>query len=199
MTMEDGAMLVALGEIMVVLLALIGVGVAGCVLYLVRIRDQMDEILKEFSERHQITQLRDMIGGTPREPVDLFKLFKHIQKSREVEWDKPPQDVEVVVGQNDIMGSMKALCEKYYLDAFTIATDDGLVVASSMDDAAADAAKYSHAFTAGTLPDDPQVMLFGVRHKGSPLVGIIRTDRNIPEKWVESMENDAVSILKRWL
>ncbi len=97
------------------------------------------------------------------------------------------------------MGSMKALCEKYYLSAFTIATDDGLVVASSMVDAAADAAKYSHAFTSGALPDDPQVMLFGVRHKGSPLVGIIRTDQNIPEKWVESMQSDSVSILKRWL
>jgi hypothetical protein len=140
-----------------------------------------------------------MIGGTPREPVDLFKLFKHIQRSREVEWDKPPQNIEVVSGRSDIMESMKALCEKYYLDAFTIATDDGLVVASTMEDAAADAAKYSHAFTTGTLPDDPQVMLFGVRHKGSPLVGIIRTDRNIPERWVESMENDAVSVLKRWL
>ena len=42
MTMEDGAMLVALGEIMVVLLALIGVGVSGCVLNLVRIRDRWE-------------------------------------------------------------------------------------------------------------------------------------------------------------
>jgi len=199
MTMEDGAMLVALGEITVVLLALIGVGVAGCALYLVRIRDRIDQIQKDSSERHQITQLRDMIGEVPRESVDLFKLFKHIQKSREVEWEKPPQDIDVVAGRSDIVDSMKALCEKYYLNAFTIATDDGLVVSSSMEDAAADAAKYSYDFARGNLPDDPQVMLFGVRHKGSALVGVIRTDHNIPEKWVESMERDAVAILKRWL
>ncbi|MDK2975203.1 MAG: hypothetical protein PWP08_1574 [Methanofollis sp.] len=199
MTMEDGVMLVALGEIMVVLLALIGVGVAGCVLYLAIIRGQIDEMLKELSEQHRIARLQDMVGGAPGGPVDLFKLFKHIQKSRELEWEKPPQDVDVVAGRNDIMDSMKTLCEKYYLNAFTIATDDGLVVASSMEDAAADAATYSHAFATGDLPDDPQVMLFGVRHKGSALVGIIRTDHNIPETWVEFMERDAVSILKRWL
>lgn len=192
-------MLVALGEIMVVLLALIGVGVAGCVLYLVRIGDRIDRLQKELADRRQAAQLHAMVGKADLAAVDVFKLFKHIQKSREMEWEKPPLDIDVVSGRSDIMDSMKALCDKYYLSAFTIATDDGLVVASSQDDAAADAAKYSYEFVQGTLPDDPQVMLFGIRHKGSALVGVIRTDHNIPDKWVEAMESDAVSILKQWL
>lgn len=192
-------MVIAFGQIIVVLLALIGLGVAGCALYLVRIRDQLAAIQKDSQERQQNARLRDIIGGTGQKPVDMFGLFKHIQRSREVEWEKPPRDLSLFDGRTDIVGSMQAMCEKYYLDAFTIATDDGLVVASSEDDASADAAKYSYLFTEGELPDDPQVMLFGIQHKGSNLVGILRTEHNIPEAWVKDMEKDAVSVLKKWL
>ncbi|TAJ44907.1 hypothetical protein [Methanofollis fontis] len=197
--MEDGAMLVALGEIGVVILALIGVGVAGCMLYLIRIREQLDAIRKEGQERQQAAQLRSMIGGPAQAPVDMFRLFKHIERTRQVELDKPPKKIELITGRSNILESMNALCEKYYLDAFTVATDDGLLVASSEEDATDDAARYSHVFASGNLPDDPQVMLFGIRHKGSDMVGIIRTKHNIPENWVQGMEDDVVSILKQWL
>ncbi|WP_342678609.1 hypothetical protein [Methanofollis sp. UBA420] len=197
--MDDGTTFIALGQIIVVLLALIGMGVAGCVLYLVRVQDQLAAIRKDSQERQQYAQLRNIIGGTAQAPVDMFTLFKHIQRSREVEWEKPPLALSLFDGRTDIAGSMQAMCEKYYLDAFTIATDDGLVVASSEDDASADAAKYSYLFTEGKLPDDPKVMLFGIQHKGSSLVGILRTEHNIPDAWVKDMESDAVSVLRNWL
>jgi hypothetical protein len=197
--MDNGAVFIAFGQIIVVLLALIGLGVAGCVLYLVRVRDQLAAIRKELQENQQNVRLQTIVGGTGQKPVDMFGLFKHIQRSREVEWEKPPRDLSLFDGRTDIVGSMQAMCEKYYLEAFTIATDDGLVVASSEADASADAAKYSYLFTEGQLPDDPKVMLFGIQHKGSDLVGILRTEHNIPDTWVEDMKNDAVSVLKRWL
>ncbi|WP_298665499.1 hypothetical protein [uncultured Methanofollis sp.] len=197
--MDDGTIFIALGQIIVVLLALIGVGVAGCVLYLVRVQEQLVAIRKDSQERQQYTQLRNIVGGTAQTSVDMFQLFKHIQRSREVEWEKPPLNLDLFEGRADIAGSMQAMCEKYYLDAFTVATDDGLVVASSEDDASADAAKYSYLFTEGKLPDDPKVMLFGIQHKGSNLVGILRTEHNIPDAWVKDMESDAVSILRKWL
>jgi hypothetical protein len=198
--MADGATFIALGQIIVVLLALIGLGVAACVLYLVRVQEQLAAIRKDAQERQQYAQLRrNIVGGTVQTPVDMFKLFKHIQRSREVEWEKPPLEISLFDGRTDIVGSLQAMCEKYYLSAFTIATDDGLVVASSEDDASADAAKYSYLFTEGKLPDDPKVMLFGIQHKGSNLVGILRTEHNLPEAWVKDMESDAVSILRKWL
>ncbi|MDD3621715.1 MAG: hypothetical protein PHQ81_04850 [Methanofollis sp.] len=201
--MDDGMMLVVLGEIIVVLLTLIGVGIAGCVLQLIRVRGLLEEVRADTLETQQAGRLREMVGGTAVQgPVDMFKLFKHIQRSREVEWENPPRETELIEGKADIMGSMKALCEKYYLEAFTISTDDGLVVASSggdAGDAISDAAKYSYIFTEGEYPDDPTVMLFGIQHKGSNLVGILRTEHNIPERWVQDMEHDAIAILQRWL
>jgi hypothetical protein len=198
--MDDGATIIGLGQIIVVLLALIGLGVAGCVLYLVRVQDQLAAIRKDAQEKQHYAQLRQsIVGGAAQAPVDMFKLFKHIQLSREVEWGKPPLEIDLFEGRTDIAGSMQAMCEKYYLSAFTIATDDGLVVASSEDDASADAAKYSYLFTEGKLPDDPKVMLFGIQHKGSNLVGILRTEHNLPEAWVKDMESDAVFILRKWL
>jgi hypothetical protein len=198
--MDDGTMLVVLGEIIVVLLTLIGVGIAGCVLQLIRVRGLLEEVRTDTLETQQAGRLREMVGGTATQgPVDMFKLFKHIQRSREVEWEKPPREIELIEGRNDIIGSMNALCEKYYLDSFTISTDDGLVVASSEGDAASDAAKYSYIFSEGGYPDDPTVMLFGIQHKGSNMVGILRTEHNIPDRWVQDMEHDAVAILQRWL
>ncbi|QSZ66845.1 hypothetical protein RJ40_04720 [Methanofollis aquaemaris] len=197
--MDDGTTLVVLGEIIVVLLTLIGVGIAGCVLQMVRVRGLLEEVRTDTQESQQVGRLREMVGGTGRGPVDMFKLFKHIQRSREVEWEKPPRKIELIGGRADILESMKALCEKYYLDAFTISTDDGLVVASSEGDAASDAAKYSYIFSEGGLPDDPTVMLFGIQHKGSSLVGILHTEHNIPDTWVQDMEHDAVEVLRRWL
>lgn len=198
--MDDGTTLVVLGEIIVVLLTLIGVGIAGCVLQLIRVRGLLEEVRTDTLETQQAGRLREMVGGTATQgPVDMFKLFKHIQRSREVEWEKPPREIELIEGRNDIIGSMNALCEKYYLDSFTISTDDGLVVASSEGDAASDAAKYSYIFSEGGYPDDPTVMLFGIQHKGSNMVGILRTEHNIPDRWVQDMEHDAVAILQRWL
>ncbi|QYZ78819.1 hypothetical protein E2N92_04930 [Methanofollis formosanus] len=197
--MDDGTTLVVLGEIIVVLLTLIGVGIAACVLQMVRVRGLLEEVRVDNQERQQAGLLREIVGGTAQAPVDMFKLFKHIQRSREVEWEKPPLEIELIRGRADIMESMKALCEKYYLDAFTISTDDGLVVASSGGDAASDAAKYSYVFSEGRLPDDPTVMLFGIQHKGSSLVGILHTEHNIPETWVQDMEHDAVEVLQQWL
>lgn len=197
--MDSGALYIAFGQIIVVLLALISLGVAGCVLYLVRIRNQLTTIQKDVQEKQQNARLQGLVGGTGQKPVDVFGLFKHIERSREVEWEKSPRDISLFDGRTDIVGSMQAMCEKYYLEAFTIATDDGLVVASSKEDASADAAKYSYLFTEGELPDDPQVMFFGIQHKGSNLVGILRTEHNLPDAWVKDMEKDAVSVLKKWL
>ncbi len=110
-----------------------------------------------------------------------------------------PEGVDLSQGYGSMTESIHALAGKYGLQSFTLATQDGLVVASSSPDSQEDAATYSHLFTKGEKPDDPLFRLFGIRHRGSSLVGIIKAQRTMPESWVKSIEDDVKIILDRWL
>ena len=96
--------------------------------------------------------------------------------------------------------SLRALVEKYSLDQFTIATSDGLVFASSGGESAqTDAARYGELFVNDPLAETPGVALFGFTHKGSTLVGIIRTNLQIPGEISRMIEEDTKDILNWWI
>ena len=100
----------------------------------------------------------------------------------------------------DITQSLGALVSKHSLDRFTIATSDGLVIASSGGgDAGADAAQFSGMFRNDPLLETPGVVMFGLSHKGSELVGIIRADRPVLEETRKKIEKDANDIIHRWI
>lgn len=111
-----------------------------------------------------------------------------------------PKDVGVVEGFADLTESFRALVDKYSLDQFTLATADGLVFASSGGESAqTDAAGYGELFVNEPLVETPGVVLFGFTHKGSDLVGIIRTNLQVPEEISQRIENDTKDILNRWV
>ena len=89
------------------------------------------------------------------------------------------------------------MAEKYSLDSFTIATSDGLVLASSIGDTAQeDAARYGRNYD-GTVPEG--VTLFSVTHKGSELTGIIRSESSNTGEFQKRIENDTKDILNKWI
>jgi hypothetical protein len=111
-----------------------------------------------------------------------------------------PLGMNVLEGCTDITECLDALVRKFSLESFTIATCDGLVFVSSKGDTApADAAKYSEIFCNDPLSETPGVVLFGLNHKGSDLVGIIRTPGEVTESMLQKMENDTKDILNRWI
>jgi hypothetical protein len=111
-----------------------------------------------------------------------------------------PKGVSVIDGMTDVTGSLHALVEKYSLDQFTLATADGLVFASSGGESVqTDAASYGELFVNDPLAETPGVVLFGFTHKGSDLVGIIRTNLQIPEEIARMIENDTKDILNKWI
>jgi hypothetical protein len=117
---------------------------------------------------------------------------------------KPPQmpvppDIDVISGKENIQESFKALCEKYGLDSCTVASKDGLVVVSTLDDAHEEAARYSFAFTRKQEPDDPLLFLFGMVYKGQDLVGVVRMKEPIPGTWKDSIQEEVGAVLARWL
>ena len=111
-----------------------------------------------------------------------------------------PKGINLIDNRNDLTGSLVALADKYSLAEFTIATIDGLIFASSGKDAAhTDAATYSELYKNDPLAKTPGVTLFGLRHKGSELVGIIRTHNTLPDEILQEITADTKVILNWWI
>ena len=109
-------------------------------------------------------------------------------------------EIELLAGRADIAESLLALSEKYSLDQFTIATEDGLVFASSgSKNAQNDAAIYSSLYSEDPGTAIPGVVLFGLVHKSSGLIGIIRTNRPVSERILENIAADTKDILNWWI
>ncbi|MDO9326910.1 MAG: hypothetical protein Q7T80_18325 [Methanoregula sp.] len=111
-----------------------------------------------------------------------------------------PKDIDLTTTCNNLNESLIALLRKYSLDNFTIATADGLIFGSTQGNAAwNDAATYSELFKNNSLAETPGVALFGLTHKGSELIGIIRTKTPLPESSVHQITADAKVILNHWV
>ena len=110
-----------------------------------------------------------------------------------------PLEIDLIKGRRDIQESMQAFCEKYGLDSFTLATGDGLVIASSLSHPDEKAAQYSYLFSNGIEPKNPGVRLFGFDFNDEQVVGIVRAGGLIPSGYIEAMKGEAVNVLTWWL
>ncbi|HVP95014.1 MAG TPA: hypothetical protein VMS89_07580 [Methanoregulaceae archaeon] len=97
--------------------------------------------------------------------------------------------------QGDISKNMQAFIEKYHLDSFTLSSDDGLVIASTSTEGQRDAANYSQSFRAGQQSPEPGTMVFGMNHRGSTIIGIIKSGYEIAGPVFADIEADANNIL----
>ena len=110
------------------------------------------------------------------------------------------KEIDIFHGKRDITQSLLALVEKYSLDTFTIATSDGLVFASSGgDDANTNAATYSMMTLQDPRSDTTTVLVQGLTHKDSALVGIIRTQNPVSEEILTRITQDTQAILNWWV
>lgn len=111
-----------------------------------------------------------------------------------------PKDVDFTTTCNNLTECLVALLERYTLESFTIATADGLIFGSTSGDAARnDAAIYSEQFKKNPLTETPGIILFGLNHKGSELIGIIRTNIPLPESTILQIGADTKVILNHWV
>jgi len=100
----------------------------------------------------------------------------------------------------DIVTSLQEVCRKYGLFELTLATDDGLVIATSAGrDVEFDAVHYSQVVQLMTTPSEPDVSLFELNYKASNLIGIIRANRHIHPILREKIRDDTKVILQWWL
>jgi hypothetical protein len=111
-----------------------------------------------------------------------------------------PAEVELLVDRKNLTESLQAVAEKYALTEITLATDDGLVLATSAHrDVQQDAVRYSQIARHQAPPDEPDVSLFELMHRESRLIGIIRSPRELPQNWKRQIRDDTKVILQWWL
>jgi hypothetical protein len=169
---------------------------AAVVFYLIRTRRAKSRPVTEKSpSSHQ--HLAYQPDAKPVSPV-LKTAMPHTARKPGV--FPPVKTTGIVEGMTDISGSLRALVDKYSLDEFTIATSDGLVFASSGGESAQeDAAHFGGQYRANPDAIIPGVTLFGFTHKGSDLIGIIRTSLPIPADVRRMIEQDTQEILNWWI
>ena len=115
----------------------------------------------------------------------------------------PParKEISLTKGRADITDSINALVEKYRLDHFTIATEDGLVFAAGgSGDAASDAARFGGA-TDDAVQDraNDRPALAKTTHRGSRLILIIRSPVPLVETEMTGIVEDTKVILNWWI
>lgn len=90
----------------------------------------------------------------------------------------------------DISENIHVILDKYNLQRLTIATDDGLVVASSDAGAEHEAATLSHIFRSWGGSDIYTLTVFGIPHGTATLVGIVKRAGVLSETDLKGIETD---------
>ena len=111
-----------------------------------------------------------------------------------------PKGIDCITGRANLSESLVALAEKYSMDEITLATADGLLLASSRPTPSADAvARYAGMFAENVQPRPPGITLFGLEHKGSFLVGIAKAGDLPVQAREPDLIRDTKDILNRWI
>jgi hypothetical protein len=111
-----------------------------------------------------------------------------------------PKNISCLVGKTSLTESLQTLAEKYSFDEFTIVTADGLLLGSSRNRIpAADAATYSELFFRKQSGEMPGVVLFGLAHKDSTLIGVIRSKNPMTRETELKVTNETKDILNWWI
>lgn len=94
---------------------------------------------------------------------------------------------------------LRALRVVHQLEEITVSTIDGLLVASTKEDADEDAAIYSQLFVGGITPRERGVRLLQVQHGSERLVCMLKGGGYIPEERAEAVKREIMKLLKHWL
>jgi len=163
---------------------------------------------KKIYKKKQFSASKPKIADYPNQlpnfkpEINLLRRMIPAVQSRRIRKTAPSQrdDIDILAGRGDITQSLLALVEKYSLGSFTIATADGLVFASTGgDDAHTSAATYDMMDSLDPDAKTSTVIIPDLTHKGSTLVGIIRTEHPVSEETVQKITSDTQTILNWWV
>lgn len=131
----------------------------------------------------------------------------------EVPAEEPPQPIpfapevppiaeegpSIAAKSKDLRMEMMEIASRYDLTSITLATHDGLVIASSLIDPDEQAARYSALFMSGDARKDPSIRIFVIAFQKAGVISIIRPVGEPTNEQLKNIENDVRVILSRWI
>ncbi|WOX58259.1 hypothetical protein [Methanoculleus receptaculi] len=101
------------------------------------------------------------------------------------------------------MGSLEEalglISRKYGLESITLATTDGLLIASTKPGSEDDAARYSHLYLQGKLRGENGIELLGMSHRGETVIAITRSSAPLSDDQRNALEKDIQNTLQHWV
>ena len=97
------------------------------------------------------------------------------------------------------MESLNRLCQKFSIETCTLASTDGLVVASSFAGGIRDAAYFSNLYLRENITRQGDITISPLRYKNQNLILIIRAQRNLNSEDIEAIKSHEKEILSFWL
>jgi hypothetical protein len=178
----------------------VGIIIAGIVAWLVvkRYHARKTQIIQTITIAEEMNQRLDQYQAKII-PQGDEPAYSHIPV-RKTPVMPEPEHIDCLNGKTTIAESLKALAKKYNVEQITLATKDGLLLASSRDaGAAADAATFSQVFSTSPQTKIPGVMVFGIDHKGSTIIGSVRNKTVMGSEMEKKLKDDTKDILNWWI
>ena len=182
------------------LVVTLGIIIAGIVAWLVvkRYHARKTQIMQTIKIAEEMKQRLDQYHTKMVPPGDE-PAYSHIPV-RKIPLMPEPEHIDCLNGKTTIAESLKALAKKYSVEQVTLATKDGLLLASSRDaGAAADAATFSQVFSTAPQTKIPGVIVFGIDHKGSTIIGSVRNKTVMGSEREQKLKDDTKDILNWWI
>jgi hypothetical protein len=190
---EDSMQSIIQGQISFIPVIILIIAIAAIILILL--------FLKVYQIRHRAGKedQAKILGIKP--PAEIITQFPDSMEIKEDNIaEKKQQDEKIqLVDLGDISRNLHSLASKYHLGAITLSTTDGLMIATTSDSGQDDAAHYGQALTPGEVPSVPGMRLFEITHKGSSVIGIIRSDHLITDSSLVSIRKDTEKIMNWWI
>jgi hypothetical protein len=157
--------------------------------------------MKVYQVKHSAGKKDRPVNWSVKSPENIITSSPGIQEIKQEAMAENQRQVKDVplTDLGDITQNLHALVSKYHLDAITLSTTDGLMIASTREDGKEEAAHYGQFFKQGEGPSVPGMKLFYMTHKGSSVIGIIQSDHQVTETSLESIRNDTEKIMKWWI
>jgi len=113
--------------------------------------------------------------------------------------EKVYPEIDLTNDSLSIIESLNRLCQKFSIETCTLASTDGLVVASSFAGGTRDAAYFSNLYLREKTTHQGDITIAPLKYKNHDLIFIIRSQRNLNSEEIEAIKSDEKRILSFWL
>lgn len=165
-----------------------------------------EEVVPEAEEIGVLSVLKEEEKLASEKKLDIGKIAERVVfQKQDISAKILPLDIDVVNTQS-IQDSMEAISRKYSLGSITITSEDGVVIASSLEKAEGEAAEFSFMFqetqkirqTNLISLVEVGVYIYSIESIDGPIICVIRCQDSLDSQRIKKVGEDVKGVLKYW-